>query len=256
MMRRHHHQVDEASLQTDVMRFMAIISMCLVAIFALVQSIPLAPSPPRPEPAPVAASEPVVEQPVEVPEKEITLVRPEIQRLPPAPEPVRLDRPVPKPAERHVETPKVRSTTAAVDIEPVAEPAAAPSSTPDVSSTASKASKGFTLRFESDAALTRLVERDVVGLYAISASSIHRMTIESGALSFWPASAPQRFHEMDVTTVPGSVLREWRRGRSGGEIKWGVSIPAPMARDLNDYLSRYEGGSLVIGRDGQLRMEQ
>ena len=29
-----------ADLQTDVMRFMAIISMCLVAIFALVQSIP------------------------------------------------------------------------------------------------------------------------------------------------------------------------------------------------------------------------
>ena len=32
-----------ADLQTDVMRFMAIISLCLMAIFALVQSIPLAP---------------------------------------------------------------------------------------------------------------------------------------------------------------------------------------------------------------------
>ena len=232
-----------ADLQTDVMRFMAIISMCLVAIFALVQSIPLAPSPPRPETAPVAASEPVVEQPVEVPEKEITLVRPEIQRLPPAPEPVRLDRPVPKPIER-------------VSPEPVPAPVATPVQLPEPNNSPSPTKKGFTLRFESDAALTRLVERDVVGLYAISASSIHRMTIESGGLSFWPASAPQRFHEMDVTTVPESVLREWRRGRSGGEIKWGVSIPAPMARDLNDYLSRYEGGSLVIGRDGQLRMEQ
>ena len=29
-----------ADLQTDVMRFMAILSLCLVAIFALVQSIP------------------------------------------------------------------------------------------------------------------------------------------------------------------------------------------------------------------------
>ena len=36
-----------ADLQTDVMRFMAILSLCLVAIFALVQSIPLAPSPPQ-----------------------------------------------------------------------------------------------------------------------------------------------------------------------------------------------------------------
>ena len=32
-----------ADLQTDVMRFMAILSLCLVAIFALVQSLPLAP---------------------------------------------------------------------------------------------------------------------------------------------------------------------------------------------------------------------
>jgi len=33
-----------ADLQTDVMRFMAILSLCLVAIFALVQSMPVAPT--------------------------------------------------------------------------------------------------------------------------------------------------------------------------------------------------------------------
>ena len=43
-----------ADLQTDVMRFMAILSLCLVAIFALVQSIPLAPV--EPPPAPISAS--------------------------------------------------------------------------------------------------------------------------------------------------------------------------------------------------------
>ena len=35
-----------ADLQTDIMRFMAILSLCLVAIFALVQSIPLQPAEP------------------------------------------------------------------------------------------------------------------------------------------------------------------------------------------------------------------
>jgi len=30
-----------ADLQTDIMRFMAILALCLVAIFALVQSIPM-----------------------------------------------------------------------------------------------------------------------------------------------------------------------------------------------------------------------
>jgi hypothetical protein len=32
---------DTDALQTDVMRFMAIIGLCLMAVFALVQSIPL-----------------------------------------------------------------------------------------------------------------------------------------------------------------------------------------------------------------------
>ena len=47
-----------ADLQTDIMRFMAILSMCLLAIFALVQSIPLAPVEPVEPPLPVA-DEPV-----------------------------------------------------------------------------------------------------------------------------------------------------------------------------------------------------
>lgn len=231
-----------ADLQTDVMRFMAIISMCLVAIFALVQSIPLAPVSP-PEPAQIPVPEPAVEEPVATPDKAITLTRPEPRKPPPETEPVRLDRPVGKPPAR-------------APAKPISEPVAAPVQAPEPSNAPSPAKKGFTLRFESGAALTRLVERDVVGLYAITESSIHRMTIDAGSMSFWPASAPQRFHEMDVATVPDAVLSEWRRRQSGDEIKWGVSIPAPMSRDLNDYLGRYEGGSLVIGRDGQLRLEQ
>jgi hypothetical protein len=41
-----------ADLQTDIMRFMAILSLCLVAIFALVQSIPLTPTEPVPAESP------------------------------------------------------------------------------------------------------------------------------------------------------------------------------------------------------------
>ena len=43
-----------ADLQTDIMRFMAILALCLVAIFALVQSIPLVPEAPSQSPAPAA----------------------------------------------------------------------------------------------------------------------------------------------------------------------------------------------------------
>jgi hypothetical protein len=224
-----------ADLQTDVMRFMAIISMCLVAIFALVQSIPLAPTPPpTAEPATVSSEpaepEPIVE--VEI-EKPIQLTRPTPAKLPEPEAPVALERPKPKPVERRIPEPQV-----------AAEPPV------------SKTQKGFTLRFESDAALSRLVERDIVGLYAITPSSIHRMQLESGRMSFWPASAPQRFHEMDSGTVPSAVIDAWQRSKAAGGVKWGVSLPAPMARDLNEYLAASEGGTLVIGRDGKLRLEE
>ncbi len=53
-----------AELQTDVMRFMAILSLCLVAIFALVQSIPLAPSAEERSAIRQASESEIVETPV------------------------------------------------------------------------------------------------------------------------------------------------------------------------------------------------
>ena len=82
-----------ADLQTDVMRFMAILSLCLVAIFALVQSIPLAPSVQKPAPVEHAADPPKPEprntaqverapQPEVLAERQITLTRPQPRKLP------------------------------------------------------------------------------------------------------------------------------------------------------------------------------
>ena len=56
-----------ADLQTDIMRFMAILALCLVAIFALVQSISLEPLTPLPTPTPPGSlTEPPAAQPLEV----------------------------------------------------------------------------------------------------------------------------------------------------------------------------------------------
>ena len=74
---------------------------------------------------------------------------------------------------------------------------------------------------------------------------------------FQSASAPTRFHEMDAGTVPEPVLAAFRRrNASPAATRWGVSLPTGMSRSLNEYLADYEGGALVIGLDGQLRMEQ
>ena len=197
-----------ADLQTDVMRFMAILALCLVAIFALVQSIPLAPSIVEPEPIPAPAPEPKP-QPVEQPQA--AQVKPQ-------------------PVETETET--------EMETAPVVE--------------------GFTLRFEDELALTRLVARDEVGLYAIQPDRSFRMSINRGEISFWPASTPNQFHEMDATTVPPAVLEAFaRRDSSTAQtLQWGVTIPAATSRQLQQHLREADGGALIIDARGDLHLEQ
>lgn len=217
-----------ADLQTDIMRFMAILALCLVAIFALVQSIPLVPEAPSQSPAPAApppmtkAVEPARESP------------PEVQQ------------PLPTPAmpETAVELTRAQRT-----------PAVVPERAPPVSAETPE-QEGFTLRFESDLALTRLVATGKVGLYAITDGRARRMTVSESRISFWDASAPNSYHEMEAGTVPKPVIDAL--GRSGvntAGVGWGVTLPGQLREQLDDIVRGNPGGALVIGGDGELRLE-
>lgn len=301
----------DADLQTDVMRFMAILALCLVVVFALVQSIPLTaeetvadartdpapvvepvPTPePIPEPEPVAERAPApspepVSEPERVPEHE-PIREPETvaaQEPVPRPAPAATPEPVPEPASNPAPTrvaaapkpelPEPARVSAAPqplpDPEPVAEPLSAmspqpdpapqpePEATPAVQNApGADEPAGFTLQFESDSALTRLVARNEVGLYAIGTDRALRMNVNRGRFSFWPASTPNEFHEMNAATVPADVLTALeRRADSGGAVKWGVTLPATMQRDLNEMLQSADGGALFIAGDGRLRLEE
>mgnify|MGYP001812363277 FL=1 len=211
-----------ADLQTEVMRFMAILAICLVVIFALVQSIPLSPSQPVPAPVTGTAPDPVADPVPEAPPVPVAQPEPAVEQ--PAPEPV-IEQPAPQ---------------------PVPAPPAAP------------AAEGYTLRFESDHALKRLVARSVVGLYAIDDGASLRLNLSDGRMSFWEASTPNQYHEMDRATVPPDVVRALLRTAAvdATAIKWGVTLPAGMQRELNGFLESSSGGALVIGADGKLRLEQ
>ena len=206
-----------ADLQTDVMRFMAILALCLVAIFALVQSIPVntvAPEIPAADvPAPVATPEPA---PV------------------PAPEPVTVPDPVPEP--------EVLESVVATPPKPAMP----------------KPDRGFTLQFETDLALTRLVARNEVGLYAIGLEKSLRMNVNRGRLSFWPASIPNEFHEMDAATVPEDVVLALQRsmGLQSESIKWGVTLPPDMQDQLTLFMNTAESGTLLITARGDVQLEQ
>ena len=226
-----------ADLQTDVMRFMAILSLCLVAIFALVQSIPLTPAAADPEPEPAGANS-LAKEPDSIPdpkpagasslakepEKPVVLTRPEWvpKYVPTEPEPI---------------ASKLAPTV----------PEVAPID-PD--------QEGFTLRFASDAALMRAVAAHHVGLYAIAAGKAKRMTVAESRISFWDASTPGTFHEMEPGTVPTTVVDALARtGVSAGSVAWGVTLPGKMTAQVDALMLEHSGGSLIIEASGDIHWE-
>ncbi len=231
-------------LETDVMRFMAILAFCLVAIFALVQSVPeqvakvpkrvpdtVSSVPQRPaEPPPEPAAEPAPER---VPE--------------PLPEPAPVSQPQPAAA-----TPESRPEAPALPrLAPQPQPEAAPP-TPSA-----EPQPGFSLRFDSDAALVGLVERGEVALYAFAGEQVWRFMIVDDRPAFRSADTPGQIHEMAPDTVPGPVLDALRRSvvLPGGGLRWGVTLPPPTAAALGRVLATNDGGELVIDADGFLRLE-
>ncbi|MEO1246365.1 MAG: hypothetical protein AAFX56_11845 [Pseudomonadota bacterium] len=235
-----------ADLQTDIMRFMAILALCLMAIFALVQSIPPVPStaasppsgdspaveqatPPAPQPAPVEAIEP-----------EPAVAMPAPRPVAPAPErkqPVRLTRAQP------TTRPAAVADSAPVEINERSKPVAP--SPPE--------SKGFTLRFESDVALSRLVATGQIGLFALHEGAARRMSVSRSRPSFWAAPAPGRFHEMDAGTVPDSVRDALgRSGWASADVAWAVTLPPRMSSELSRLMQEHRDGALVIAKDGSL----
>jgi hypothetical protein len=241
-----------ADLQTDIMRFMAILSLCLVAIFALVQSIPLTPvdaptSPVVPAP-PVPEKVDVIEAPLPAVDQSAIaeVVADPVPAAAIKPQ-ARLD------AEKITLTrPKwvPKSIPAAAPPMPVVAPPARQETATDTEP------KGFTLRFESDAALMRAVAASKVGLYAIDAGRAKRMTVSDSRISFWDASTPNAFHEMERTTVPATVVDALTRtGAVGQNVSWGVTLPRRMKSQLDALMQSHSGGSLIIGASGDIYRE-
>ena len=231
-----------ADLQTDIMRFMAILALCLVAIFALVQSIPLVPEAPSQSPA-AAAPPPMTLAPEADPQPPAELEKP----LPPKTEP-----------ERTVQLTRPKWTSTFVARKDTTDRVAVPErpETPLPEAPGDPAPEGFTLRFESDLALTRLVAAGKVGLYAIADGRARRMTVSESRISFWDASAPNSYHEMESGTVPRPVIDALARtGADTARVGWGVTLSGRLRDQLDTLMRGNTGGALVIGRDGELRLE-
>ena len=253
---------DTDALQTDVMRFMAIIGLCLMAVFALVQSIPLQ------EPGKAAQLDDMdrqleqgrqaladieqasmqkqqnldelrgqlqaTQQQLEQSRKVVAVIKHEPRqqaakpviekRPPPAPavKPVTGKRPPPAPAVKPVIEKRPPPESVA---KPVIEKRlpAAPITKP------LPEKQGFSLRFASAAALDRQVATGSVSLYGMLDQQAWQLSMEAGTPAAASTSFPKWFHEMSAATVPKHYLYSLKNkadGPGSSRVVWGVQLPA------------------------------
>jgi hypothetical protein len=118
--------------------------------------------------------------------------------------------------------------------------------------------RGFTLRFASSEALDRLVAAGSVHFYAMAGGQAWQLSLPGAEAAFARGAAPGRFHEMAPATVPPRYLRAFARtgnGLGGAGVVWGVALPPDTEQRIASLTRARRGGALVIHSDGRVALE-
>ena len=90
----------------------------------------------------------------------------------------------------------------------------------------------------------------------MSEGRARRIKVSDSLISFWDATAPKSFHEMEAGTVPRPVIDALARsGVTTSGVGWGVTLPGKLSKQLDNLVRGHTRGALVIGSDGELRLE-
>ncbi len=233
-----YHGMDGESLQADVMRFMAIIAFCLIAILALVRNVEAPPTPPTTPltTPPTLSRTPVTEAP-------------ELRDVPQAPQTTRIFDPIEPPAEPNpLPTPKPLTSVPdkPVALADVVAPATSPPSVPQTE----QAPEGLILRFVSDGDFLRLIAKGDVRVYAFQDRQV--LLLGEDYLVH-DAAAPGKVYEVLPETIPGlidSALN--KRTPDAQSFTWAISLPQRIERQIQGYLASVTTGQLLINRFGKV----
>ena len=268
---------DTDALQTDVMRFMSIIGLCLMAVFALVQSIP-SQQPVNPvvlddlqrqlEQGRQALAEieqdsmqkqqhldelserlRTTQQQLHDSRKAAAAIRHE--SLAQAAKAVIVKRPAAETAAKAVikkSTPSEAVAKPVIEKRPAPAPAAKPvirkpPSPPAPVARPSPARQGFSLRFASAAALDRQVAAGSVSLFGMLDQQAWQLSMLAGTPAVATASFPKQFHEMSAATVPAHYLQSLKNkadGRRASAVVWGVQLPAATSTAIASLLQQQQ----------------
>lgn len=225
-------QAEFETLQTDVMRFTAIIALCLVAVFALMQSLPQSAAAPEPGDADTRLAQLEIElaaarQALAASEQQATDLRARLREQ--------------RQTAQRRPSPAV---TAAVEPTEPTEPVA----TPPVP----RAPVGFSLRFASAATLQRLNATGAIGLYARTDAGIWRFDQRGGRVRAVRVGSPGQFYEMAAATVPALYRRALPRTADDTTTVWGVTLPGATIEAIRQLMRKHSGGAMVIESDGRV----
>jgi len=265
----HNHGAENESLQADVMRFMAIIGFCLVAILALVRNVEAPAVETEAKPSveqPTVAARPAEPRPATTPTPAPR--RPVAELLSPAAESPSTIEPPPaievlvEPAQVAAEViePPEPTFTAEV-IEQALEPEVVatappledvPNPTAESEPTQPSAEEpGLSLRFSSDGDFLRLIARGDVTVFAVRGAEVLGLGQD---YEFRQTEAPKQIYELEFDTIPRMVSQAFVRSRPETQLyTWGVSLPHRIESQIRDYVDRVDHGVLLIDRYGDVR---
>ncbi|MCP3869511.1 MAG: hypothetical protein GY703_15700 [Gammaproteobacteria bacterium] len=279
------------SLQVDVMRFMAILGLCLTAILTVVRSLPLN------EPVDSMAVQEIGTKSIAEPVS--TKILSDIPSEAKIPTPASVSRtrlvdavagpmeqtieqgmPVPGavagPKEQTIEQgmptpgavagPKEQTDKEGVPLDetlPASKSGYGSAGTVDEAPVESIPAEGSqstdthdnSLRFESVTALERLMKSGKLGLFVMKGKQAWRMSLDSTGPEFTPVKFPSRFYEMSESTVPGVYQMAFQRIASrtvSTPSQWGVQLPGRTEQQIAHWLNRGGGGMLVIEGNGNV----
>ena len=210
---------DAETLQTDVMRFLAILGLCLAAIFSLVQSATIETATPTPAISAQDSSS--------------------TDKALPSPQPEQLNKSqTPESAAPAHGTSQTKGTDSTPDDTLANTPTDAPL-------------KGFTMSFTSASAMRALIETRALALYANNESDYWQL--EDGG--FVTSAPPQSYYEMESSTIPARLSELFNAATGTRAQRWGVTLPAATASDIERILSMHRGGDLIIDARGRVSID-
>lgn len=257
----------ESELQADVMRFVAIVALCIVAISSLVEEAG-SPEPPEPPQTQTAAIQPRLTQDTKPVIDRIEPMTATVDKHEEKSDPLMVATPpIPPPTSATVRTGGVVPITSPV-IEEIPVPAKPATETPVITQQEAADTpnepqrqpptqkKGFTLRFESDAAFLRLVSAGEAALFVFGDEDALRLVFDQTGARFRTAPQPRQFHAIAPDTVPATLQAALAEsGHRASDVVWGVTLPAATRSMLAGILRNNEGGELVIRANGDVFLE-